>query len=265
MSVLIPARNEERSIRAALNSVLATHGVHFELIVLDDHSEDRTGAIVREVASQDDRVRLIESAPLPDAWCGKQFACHQLAQVAKHELLLFLDADVRMEPDGIARLIASMEQTPADLVSGVPRQETGSLAERLVIPLIHFLLLGYLPLAAMRTFRHPAWAAGCGQLILVRRSAYDRACGHAAIRHSLHDGIALPTRISPSRTPHRSLRCNRSRRLPHVSIRPRTLAGIVEKRARRAWFAAWNCSVDSDSARRPGIAVGNARVVPGGG
>jgi hypothetical protein len=192
VSVLIPARNEERSIRAAIESVLATHGVQFELIVMDDHSADRTGVLVREAASQDIRVRLLESAPLPDGWCGKQFACHQLAQAARYDLLLFLDADVRVELDGIARLVAFLNQSHADLVSGVPRQQTESFAERLVIPLIHFLLLGYLPLPAMRTFRHAAWAAGCGQLFLARRSAYDRAGGHAAIRHSLHDGIALP-------------------------------------------------------------------------
>jgi glycosyl transferase family 2 len=192
VSVLIPARNEERSIRAAIDSVLATQQVPMELVVLDDHSADQTGSIVRQVAGQNPRVRLIESAPLPDGWCGKQFACHQLAQAAKYDLLLFLDADVRIERDAIARLNAFLDQSGAGLVSGVPRQETNSLPEKLIIPLIHFLLLGFLPFFAMRRFRHPAWAAGCGQLFLARRGAYDSAGGHAAIRDSLHDGITLP-------------------------------------------------------------------------
>ena len=149
--------------------------------------------IVREAASQDIRVRLVESAPLPDGWCGKQFACHQLAQVAKHDLLLFLDADVRLGRDAIARLNAFLYQSHADLVSGLPWQETESFAERLVIPLIHFLLLGYLPLSAMRTFRHAAWAAGCGQLFLTRRGANTIAPADT-LRFDIHCMTASPCR-----------------------------------------------------------------------
>ncbi len=88
--------------------------------------------------------------------------------------------------------MAFLDVSRADLVSGVPQQETGTLAERLVIPLIHFILLGFLPLARMRASTHPAYAAGCGQLFLTRRESYDQAGGHAAIRMSLHDGITLP-------------------------------------------------------------------------
>ena len=83
-------------------------------------------------------------------------------------------------------------QSRADLASGIPLQETGTLVEKLVIPLNHFVLLGFLPLARMRRSRHPAYAAGCGQFFLARRSAYEAAGGHAAIQASLHDGITLP-------------------------------------------------------------------------
>jgi hypothetical protein len=192
VSVLIPARNEGRSIRAAIDSVLFTRGVEFELIILDDHSTDQTAAIVQAAAACDSRVRLIESAPLPSGWSGKQFACYQLALAARHDLLLFVDADVRLAPDAIPRLVEFIEQSKADLISGVPRQKTGTTLETLVIPLVHFLLLGYLPFAGMRMFRHPAWAAGCGQLFLARRSPYEMFGGHAAIRESMHDGITLP-------------------------------------------------------------------------
>ena len=105
---------------------------------------------------------------------------------------MFLDADVRLAPDGLARITTYLEESRADLVSGIPRQETGTLVEKLVIPLIHFVLLGFLPLGRMRRYRHPAYAAGCGQLFLARRSAYEAAGGHAAIQASLHDGITLP-------------------------------------------------------------------------
>jgi hypothetical protein len=192
ISVLIPARNEERSIVAAVEAALLSRGVTVEVVVLDDHSEDGTRALVEAIARRDARVRLLPAPPLPPGWCGKQHACHVLGGAARYELLAFLDADVRLEPDGLARLAAFLRQSGADLVSGIPRQETGTFLERLVIPLIHFVLLGFLPMGWMRRSRHPRYAAGCGQLFLSRRDAYDAAGGHAVIRTTLHDGIELP-------------------------------------------------------------------------
>ena len=192
VSVLIPARNEEASIRAAVASVLASVGVECECIVLDDHSEDRTAAIVAELAATDARVRLVTAPPLPQGWSGKQHACFALAGHAKYDLLAFLDADVRLAPDGLARLAAFQVQTNADLVSGFPHQETGTLAEKLVLPLMHFVLLGFLPLWQMRRSVQPSLGAGCGQLFLATRAGYDAAGGHAAVKASFHDGVKLP-------------------------------------------------------------------------
>jgi hypothetical protein len=192
VSVLIPARNEERSIAAAVGAALASRRVDLEVVVLDDGSEDGTAAVVAELARRDGRVRLLSGPPLPAGWCGKQHACAVLARAARRPVLAFLDADVRLEPDGLARMVAFLEASGADLVSGVPRQETGTWLERLLLPLIHFILLSFLPLGRMRRSRHPAYAAGCGQLFVARRAAYERAGGHGALRASLHDGLALP-------------------------------------------------------------------------
>jgi hypothetical protein len=192
VSVLIPARNEESAIGPALGAVLASRGVEFEVIVLDDHSDDRTAEIVTGYSSRDRRVRLIPAPPLPDGWCGKQHACHVLARHAAHPLFVFVDADVRLAPDALARLAAFLRASGVDLASGIPRQETGTMPEKLVIPLIHFLLLGYLPLIGMRLCRRPTFGAGCGQLFITRRDAYELVGGHAAVRHSLHDGLTLP-------------------------------------------------------------------------
>lgn len=192
VSVLIPARNEERSIVAAVEAALASVGVELEVVVLDDHSEDRTAELVRSLAERDPRVRLETAPPLPAGWCGKQHACFALSKLARRPLLVFLDADVRLAPDGLARLAAFQRASGADLVSGVPRQETGTLLEMLVIPLIHFLLLGFLPLARMRRYADPSYAAGCGQLFLTPADAYRAVGGHEVIRTTLHDGIKLP-------------------------------------------------------------------------
>jgi hypothetical protein len=192
VSVLIPARNEEHAIGSAIESAIGSRGVDVEVVVLDDHSTDATAAIVRAIANRDSRVRLLQGADLPLGWSGKQHACYQLAQAARYEFLVFLDADVRLESDGLARLVAFQLKCRADLVSGVPRQITGTWLEKLVIPLIHFLLLGYLPVWIMRMLNHPALGAGCGQLFLTTRAGYVQSGGHAAIRDSFHDGVKLP-------------------------------------------------------------------------
>ena len=192
VSILIPARDEEGVIGPAVEAALASKGIDVEVVVLDDGSADRTAAIVREIAARDPRARLETAPPLPDGWCGKQHACAVLASHARKPLLLFIDADVRLAPDGAARAVAFLETSGAALVSGVPRQETVTFLERLLLPLIHWVLLGFLPMARMRQSRHPAYGAGCGQLFLASREGYDKAGGHTAIRASLHDGLALP-------------------------------------------------------------------------
>jgi len=190
--VLIPARDEEGLIAGAVEAALASRGVELEIVVLDDQSADRTAEIVREIARHDPRVRLETAPPLPPGWCGKQHACAVLGSLARHPRLLFVDADVRLEPEGAARAAAFLEASGAGLVSGVPRQETVTFLERLLLPLIHWVLLGFLPMERMRRSRHPAYGAGCGQLFLARRADYERMGGHAAIGSSLHDGVALP-------------------------------------------------------------------------
>ena len=192
VSVLVPARNEERAIGRLVADVLVSEGVDLELVVLDDSSDDRTAEIVAEAAARDPRVRLVPGGPLPAGWCGKQHACWQLARAARHDTWVFLDVDVVPARDAIARSVAFLDASGAALASGFPRQETGSFLEWLLLPLIHFVLLGYLPLARSRQVNDPSLAAGCGQLFVTRRADYERAGGHAAIRGSLHDGVKLP-------------------------------------------------------------------------
>jgi hypothetical protein len=192
ISVLIPARNEERVIAASIASLLASRGVAIEIIVLDDGSTDRTAEIVREIAIQDARVRLRSSPRLPGGWNGKQHACHALAKAARSNILCFLDADVRLAPDALVSMSAFLVRSGSDLVSGFPRQEAETPLEWLLLPLIHFVLLSYLPLACMRALPVSAFAAGCGQFLMVRRDAYRKSGGHSQIRTTMHDGLLLP-------------------------------------------------------------------------
>ena len=192
VSVLVPARDEARVIGRLAAAVLSNRDVDLELVILDDDSRDETAAIVSALAVTDPRVRLLRGQPLPSGWCGKQHACWQLAQAARHVLFVFLDADVTLEPEALARMVAFLETRGVDLASGFPRQETSCLLDWLLLPLIHFVLLGYLPLAIARIDNRPGLAAGCGQLFITRREAYRACGGHAAIKASLHDGIKLP-------------------------------------------------------------------------
>jgi Glycosyl transferase family 2 len=192
ISVLIPARDEAKGIQASVSSVLASTGCNVEVVVLDDQSTDNTAQVVAEIAKNDSRVRCVSGQPLPDGWNGKQFACHQLSQIAKYDVLVFMDADVRLRSTALATLEDYRDANEIDLLSAFPHQQTGTWLEQWIIPLMHYLLLGYLPFSRMRSTRDPSLAAGCGQLFMTTRDAYHRAGTHQSIASSRHDGIKLP-------------------------------------------------------------------------
>jgi len=190
ISVLIPARNEEANIAAAVTAILASSDVELDLCVLDDGSTDRTPEILAAIT--DPRLRVLTGGVLPPGWSGKQHACARLAEAARHELLVFVDADVRLAPDALSRMAGFMHLNDVGLASGFPRQITVGWAEWLLLPLIHFLVIGYLPIGMMERDPTPKFGAGCGQLFIARATAYRQAGGHTAIRASLHDGVTLP-------------------------------------------------------------------------
>ncbi|GGK22659.1 glycosyltransferase [Salinarimonas ramus] len=195
VSVLVPARNEEGNIAACVESALASEGVEVEVVVMDDGSTDRTAEIVGALAARDPRVRLETAPPLPQGWTGKVHACQRLADAARGTHLLFVDADVRLAPRAAASLATYQEERGLGLVSAVPRQVMKGWGELLTVPMINFLMLGYLPVPMMRTRPDRGLGAACGQTMLFSREAYDAIGGHASIRHLLHDGIQLARRL----------------------------------------------------------------------
>lgn len=195
ISVCIPARNEEPNLAACVHSVLANDHPDFEILLYDDQSTDATPRIIADLCARDRRVRAATPAPLPPGWNGKQHACWRMSREASGGWLLFLDADVRLAPDCLARARGAADELNAALVSMFPRQVTGSLAERLAVPMIFFILLSYLPFPQMRRTNRPSASAGCGQFLLVRRDAYDAGGGHERFKDSMHDGIRLPRAV----------------------------------------------------------------------
>ena len=194
VSVLIPARNEEARIGGLLES-LHNAGLNSddEVIVYDDHSEDGTAGVLKGFSTRFSNYRVLEGEALPEGWNGKQHACYRLADAARRPVLIFVDADVRFEEGGINALRGVLDERGAALVSGIPRQLTETFWERALIPQIHFILLGYLPLLFARVFKAPAFAAGCGQMFIADAAAYGRVGGHKRICDSRHDGLHLPT------------------------------------------------------------------------
>jgi hypothetical protein len=195
VSILIPARNEAERIGPALEAARGSRGVAVEIVVMDDGSSDGTAEVVRGHAAGDSRVRLEMAPPLPDGWGGKNHACQRLAEAASGTHLLFVDADVELAPHAAAAMAMEARRSGVSLISGVPRQLMGSLGELLTVPMVNFLILGYLPIARMRAGTLPSLGAACGQLLLVEAAAYRAAGGHAAIRGRIHDALALVRRL----------------------------------------------------------------------
>jgi chlorobactene glucosyltransferase len=191
VSVLVPVREEAANVGPCIRSLLAQDYPDLEVLALDDESTDGTAEVLMALEREDSRLRVLHGAPLPAGWLGKHWACHQLAQAAIGELLLFVDADTRYRPQALAHAVAALQAEQADLVSVFPRQEVGSWAERLVVPIMQWSLSSFLPLGLAYRMRWPQLAAASGQFMLFRREAYEVVGGHAAVRKNAVDDVAL--------------------------------------------------------------------------
>ncbi len=195
LSILIPARNEEANIAACVRSLVAQHYERLEVLVLDDLSEDATATIVTQLidelpSSQKGRLRLLHGTALPSGWAGKNFACHQLAQHARGDYLLFTDADTVHDPKTAATILTWMKRFSVQLLTGQPEYLFGSLGERLVLPALNFMNMTSLPVALVNLSKNPALVTGNGQLLCFERSAYTAigelcACRADARMHNI--------------------------------------------------------------------------------
>jgi chlorobactene glucosyltransferase len=192
VSVVIPARNERRNVERCLRSVLAARYAAFEVLLVDDHSDDGTGDIARGIAATDPQLRVLESPPLPPGWFGKQWACATGARFAGGDILLFADADTEHTPDLLPRAVNGMRGLRADLMSVAGWQELGSFWERLLQPQVFaMLMIRYGGTEGVNRARRPEDVIANGQCFLVRRDAYEAIGGHEAVRENVAEDLML--------------------------------------------------------------------------
>jgi chlorobactene glucosyltransferase len=192
VSVLIPARDEERNLAACLDAVLAQAcETVFEVLVYDDHSTDGTAVVIDAYAARDERVRRLTPAPLPAGWCGKTFACAQLSAAARGEWLLFLDADARLYEGAAARMLAEACGRQLTLLSCWPALELRGFWERALMPLLNFVVFTLYPAPLALKRADASLGVAHGACLLAHAPAYARVGGHGAVRDQLFEDVRL--------------------------------------------------------------------------
>lgn len=189
-AICIPLRNEERNVPKLVTSLMAALTDDCHVYLYEDRSEDGTYEALVQAIAGDSRFTIFRGVPLPEGWAGKVHACHQLATQTTEPYILFLDADVTIDPTFIGRLHGTLAREGAVFLSGFPRFPTPTWLGKLLIPMQHVLIAQHLPLF-WRKVRHPAFAAANGMNVLVERASYEDVGGHSSIHDSLIDDIDL--------------------------------------------------------------------------
>lgn len=195
VSVLIPARNEEDNIENIVSCVLKQDYPSFELIVLNDNSEDRTLDILQQIQKNDTKLKVINGKPLPPEWIGKSWACHQLSQEAKGEIFLFIDSDVTISENAINSAVHNLQKYRANMLSSFSTQIIGSLGEYLLVPLVNWSVLQLLPMMLIYSSKNTAFLAANGQFLMIDRTSYHTIGGHEAVRNINTEDMNLARNI----------------------------------------------------------------------
>lgn len=202
LSVLIPARNEAERIGVCVQAVLAAEqSPLLEVLVLDDQSADGTADVAMLAAQGDRRLRVLRGADLPDGWLGKSHACQQLAQEARGEWLLFLDADATLRPGALPAAMDTALRQGKGLISGFPHQQTGSWLERLVVPLMNFTIACHLPIGLVRGSADAKFVAAHGAFLLIHAESYAAIGGHHSFKSKLLDDMEMARAVKRAGLP----------------------------------------------------------------
>ena len=190
VGVLVPMRNEAENVEGLVATLAAQEGLlHFYL--LDDSSEDQTFELLERFTKTDSRFTVIKGAALKDKWIGKTWALQQLFDASSEEILVSIDADVRLTNDAINKAVTALNSAQLDFISPYPRQIAESFAERLIQPLLQWSWLTTVPLRYAESSGQKSMAVANGQFFIVRRSALVSIGGYESVKHEVIDDVFL--------------------------------------------------------------------------
>ena len=199
VSILIPVRNEANNIRECLESIISQDYEAFEVIILDDRSTDETVKIVETFQGTTECLRLINGKELPDGWVGKNWACHQLSEHAKGQLILFVDADTKLVDSSVlSNAVAYLKSKEVDLISLMPQRESGSIVEKFMYIFIDWILFSTMPINLAQKSSNKYLCATFGQFMLFRRNAFNQIGGYLEIFDNPLDDFTLGRLIKKS-------------------------------------------------------------------
>ena len=194
VGVVVPMRNEAENVEGIVATLSAQDGP-FHFYLLDDNSEDKTLELLQRFTAGDSRFTVIKGAPLADGWIGKTWALQQLYEASSEDVLVSIDADVRLTNDAINKAVTSLRGARLDFLSPYPRQIAHSFGERLIQPLLQWSWLTTVPLRYAESARQKSMAVANGQFFVVRRSALDSISGYQSVKHAVIDDVFLARQL----------------------------------------------------------------------
>jgi Glycosyltransferases, probably involved in cell wall biogenesis len=200
VSVLIPARNEEKNLEALLDSLEKQDYKNYEVLIVDDNSTDRTWEIIEKYTSRNPNFHGYKGKPKTDKTVnGKTYALSQIESEAKGEILLATDADTIHETNSISYAVALLEEKKLDMLSGFPEERCPTFLGRACINAMNFAVVAYIPLPIV--YRHPAefFTVANGQFICMRKKALHDIGGYISIDKKLTDDVTLAKRFVKNR------------------------------------------------------------------
>jgi cellulose synthase/poly-beta-1,6-N-acetylglucosamine synthase-like glycosyltransferase len=197
VGVLVPMRNEAENVEGIISTLAAQEG-DFHFYLLDDNSEDQTFDLLQRFTAGDARFTVIKGAPLADGWIGKTWALQQLFEASTQQVLVSIDADVRLSNDAINKAVTALHGARLDFVSPYPRQIARSFGERLIQPLLQWSWITTVPLRYAESSRQESMAVANGQFFVVRRTALEAIGGYQSVKHAVIDDVFLARELIES-------------------------------------------------------------------
>ncbi|MEK7433602.1 MAG: glycosyltransferase family 2 protein [Cyanobacteriota bacterium] len=199
VSILIPARNEEKNILTLLNSIKNQDYQNIEVIVLDDNSTDNTFNLVNNFCETYNKFHIIQGQELPKNWLGKNWACYQLSLKAKGDFIIFLDSDTVIFPDLINSTLNYAKEKKLSLLSIFPDQITITNSEKIIVPFINYVLLTLLPLQLVRFPYFSSISAANGQFMMFEKENYKKNNWHELVKNNIAEDVTIVRKMKTNK------------------------------------------------------------------